>query len=185
MITGNIKAGDHKQFETLFKEWYIPMTRYAYSIMQDEEEAEDVVQRVFCRLWDKNTDIEIHTSIKSFFLRIVHNDCINKIRLKKIRSEHIKNISYDTQGFICEADKLVVENEFEEKVAITLSKMTPKCRKAFELSRFQQLSYKEIAKEMNITISTVETHIVNALKLFREELKDYLVIFVLLIINLF
>jgi RNA polymerase sigma-70 factor (ECF subfamily) len=63
--------------------------------------------------------------------------------------------------------------------------MNPKCRQVFELSRFQQLSYKEIANEMNIKISTVETHIVTALKIFREELKDYLAMFSFFMITLF
>lgn len=185
MINSYIRAGDHQQFEKLFKEWYVPLTQYAYSIIQDAEEAEDIVQRLFCKLWDQQSDIEIHTSIKAYLLRIIHNDCINKIRLKKIRSEHIKQISYTHQDFIAETDKLLIENEFDEKVAHTLAQMNPRCREAFELSRFRQLSYKEIAKEMNIKISTVETHIVTALKIFREELRDYLVILTIFMIHLF
>lgn len=75
-----LKVGDYKTFEKLFEQWYKPLYIYAYSIIHDAMEAEDVVQKMFCKLWDQADKIEIHTSMKSYLYRAVHNDCLNWIK---------------------------------------------------------------------------------------------------------
>lgn len=170
----NLKLGDHKAYEKLFKEFYRPLYSYAYGILRNADEAEDLVQKMFCKLYDKRAEIEIHTSIKSYLYRIVHNDCMNKIKQHNIRSEHNEHYAYEKDTVSNNAESAVLMNELEQQIEITMNTLPPRCREVFQLSRYRQLSYAEIAKNLNISTNTVETQIVKALKLLRTGLKEYL-----------
>ncbi len=170
----NLKLGDHKAYEKLFKEFYRPLYGYAYGILRNADEAEDLVQKMFCKLYDKRAEIEIHTSIKSYLYRIVHNDCMNKIKQHNIRSEHNEYYAYEKDTVSNNAESAVLMNELEQQIEITMNTLPPRCREVFQLSRYRQLSYAEIAKNLNISTNTVETQIVKALKLLRTGLKEYL-----------
>ena len=170
----DLKSGNHKAYEKLFKDFYSPLCRYAHSILRDADEAEDMVQKTFCKLWDQRDDIEIHTSIKSYLYRIVHNDCINKIKQHRIRSEHNEHYAYEKETMGNNVESTLLVNELEQQIEAIINEMSPRCREVFKMSRQQQLSYAEIAKELNITTNTVETQIVKALRMLRVGLKDYL-----------
>ncbi len=175
----DLKSGNHKAYEMLFRCFYEPLCRYAHSILRDADEAEDMVQKTFCKLWDQRESIEIHTSIKSYLYRIVHNDCMNKIKQHSIRSEHNEHYAYEKDVIINNTENTVLMNELEQQIATVVENMPPRCREVFVKSRHEQLSYAEIAKELNISANTVETQIVKALRILRNGLKDYLSLLIL------
>ncbi len=170
----DLKSGNHKVYEKLFREFYVPLCKYAHSILRDVDEAEDMVQKTFCKLWEQRDDIEIHTSIKSYLYRIVHNDCINKIKQHTIRSEHNEHYAYEKDRLSNDVENRVLANELQQQVELVVNSMPPRCREIFTMSRQQQLSYAEIAKELDISVNTVETQVVKALRLLRNGLKEYL-----------
>jgi len=169
-----LKSGDHKIYEMIFRDFYSPLCRYAVSILRDSNEAEDIVQKTFCKLWDQRESIEIHTSIKSYLYRIVHNDCMNKFKQNSIRSKHNEYYAYEKNTLYNNVESTVLMNELEQQIENVIESMPPRCKEVFKLSRRQQMSYAEIAKELNITTNTVETQIVKALRVLRSGLKDYL-----------
>ena len=169
-----LKSGEHKAYERLFKDFYAPLCRYAHGILRDADEAEDMVQKTFCKLWDQRDNIEIHTSIKSYLYRIVHNDCMNKIKQQSIRSEHNEHYAYEKDTLSDSVESTVLMNELEHRIEAVINNMPPRCREVFKMSRYRQLSYAEIARELDITTNTVQTQIVKALRLLRTGLKEYL-----------
>jgi RNA polymerase sigma-70 factor (ECF subfamily) len=173
-MINSLKAGDHKAYEKLFKEFYAALCRYAYSILRDADEAEDMVQRTFCKLWDMREELEIHTSIKSYLYKAVHNDCLNKIKQHSMHSEHHLHYAYEKETQANSTENTVLTNELERRIAEVEECLPTRCREIFQLSRRQQLSYAEIAKQLNISTNTVETQIVKALKLLRMGLKEYI-----------
>lgn len=182
----NLQAGDYKEFEKLFNEWYVPLCNYAFSMLRDMEEARDMVQKTFYKLWDKRSELEIHTSIKSYLYRMVHNDCMNRIKQHKVREEHnavyaYENSSSENSNYV---DSYIINNELQKQIEQAINDLPPRCAEVFRLSRIKQLSYAEIAEELNISSNTVETQIVKALKVLREKLKDYLpLVWLILILN--
>jgi RNA polymerase sigma-70 factor (ECF subfamily) len=158
------------------------LCNYAYSILRDSDEAEDMTQKVFCKLWEQRERIEIHTSVKSYLYRAVHNDCMNKIKQHSIRTEHNEYYIYEKDLISNEVENAVLVTELEQQIEIIIENMPPRCREVFKMSRQQQLSYSEIAQTLQITTNTVETQIVKALRMLRGGLKDYLIILTLLII---
>ena len=175
-----LQEGNHLVFEQLFDETYEALCRYAFSIVRDMNDAEDVVQKTFCKLWDQHETLTIQSSINSYLYRIVHNDCLNVVHQQTNHKEH--NLNYITSMNDLDesaADQLAV-SELQQEIDRALATLPPQCRRVFELSRMEQLSYAEIAKQLNISTNTVENHISKALKLLRIELKDFLSICLLL-----
>lgn len=170
----DLRTGDAKVFETLFKQWYEPLCRYAYSLLHDAEEAEEMVQKTFCKLWDQREKLLIHTSIKSYLYRMIHNACLNRIKQWQIQSEHKETIAHSSVVATNYVEDNVFHKELSHKIELAIATLPERCREVFLLSRMQHLSYIKIAETLQISPNTVETQIVKALKLLRIKLKDYL-----------
>lgn len=178
----NLRSGNYETYEKLFVEWHAPLCSYAYSILHDLDDAKDTVQKTFYKLWDKREEIDIHTSIKSYLYRMVHNDCLNRLKQYKIRSDHKQNYSYDQSVSINDVEDTIAKNELEMQIELAIDSLPVRCREVFKLSRYEHMSYAEIADSLNISVNTVETHIVKALRILRESLKDYLYLIVLIVL---
>lgn len=168
-------------YEVLFRDNYEPLTRYAFSIIKNQEEAEDVVQKLFVKFWEKRNEMENVNDFRAYLYRSVYNTCLNEIkRLKRMQS-----FSANGEVDVASSDKAsyaVLGGELEAQIENAVSSLPEKCQEVFRLSRFEELSYKEISEKLNISVKTVENHIVKALRIMREELSDYLPLIVLTIL---
>src|SRR5665647_984295 len=95
MLTGSdsqifeaIKRDDNGAYEMVFREYYRPMTAYAFRFLSDLPESESIVQEVFLRLWQKRKETMITTSLQNYLFRSVKNNCINHIEHEKIKAEY-------------------------------------------------------------------------------------------------
>ena len=175
-----LREGNHLAYEELFDSSYEPLYRYAYSILKDINEAENVVQKTFCKLWDQRETLNIQSSINSYLYRIVHNDCINTIHQTTRHQEHNLNYISSMNDAANTTIEQIESSDLQKAIDNALAGLPPQCRRVFEMSRIEQLSYAEIAAQLNISTNTVENHISKALKLLRIELKDFLSLYLLL-----
>lgn len=173
-----LKSGDRKAFSNLFENFYQALCRYSFSIIRETADAEDVVQKIFFKLWDQHSELEIQSSIKSYLYRMVHNESINFIQQKTNRSVKNYEIVSSTDANTDDVNEQMAASDLQQAINKALENLPPQCRKAFELSRMEQKSYAEIAQNMNISTNTVENQISKALRLLRIALKDYLVVYV-------
>ena len=178
-----LKDGNTKAYETLFKQWYEPLCRYAHSMLHDQDETEDIVQKIFCKLWDQHEKLEIHTSIKSYLYKMTHNACLNKIKQLQMQAEHHEIIAYRSISTTNHVEQTLAHKELRQQIELAIAALPERCREVFLLSRMQNLSYIQIAQQMLISPNTVETQIVKALKILRTKLKDYLWVGMLLLLN--
>ncbi len=174
-----LREGNHNAYEHLFETLYEPLCRYAYSILRDGAETEDAVQRIFCKLWDQRADLTINSSINSYLYRMVHNDCLNKIQQQNSHKEHNLNYIASIPDSNDSVSDYIGSNELQATIDRALETLPPQCKRVFEMSRKEQLSYSEIAQQLGISTNTVENHIAKALKLLRVELKDFLTLWIL------
>lgn len=167
------------KFEELFKTHFVELTGFSQSFVHDKDAAQEVVQNVFIKFWEKREDINLEQSLKSYLYTSVRNRSLNYLRdNKKYRSEILDEQTTEYNSGL-ETDHLV-NDELQRKIEDAIELLPEKCRQVFEMSRFEGLKYKEIAEKMNISIKTVENQISKALKILREELKDYTVILILI-----
>ena len=173
-LVTSLREGNEFIFETIFKNYYERLCNYANTIMNNIDEAEEMVQSTFLNLWEKHEDIEIHTSIKSYLYRAVHNHCLNRVKHYKVRQEHSKELKYQSEDGIDSTSQELIGTELEKQIALAIDSLPPQCSKVFKLSRFENLTYAEIAEQLNLSVKTVDNHLGKALKILREKLKDYL-----------
>jgi RNA polymerase sigma-70 factor (ECF subfamily) len=174
-----LKEGNESAFEMLFRTYYKPLCNYAYSFLNDKDEAEEVVQSAFIGVWDKRSSIEIQTSIKSYLYRMVRNSCLNVIKHSNVKKQHVRHEMAGGEPMEESASQSVISQELEQKIREAMKELPEQCRLVFQLSRFEELKYSEIAGQLNISVKTVENHMGKALKIMRQQLKEYLPLFLI------
>ena len=180
-VLASLEKGSETAIEMLFKTYYQPLCQYAYTFLRDKDEAEEVVQSAFINIWDKRAEINIQTSVKSYLYRAVRNSCLNVIKHQRVRKEHEAHETAFGEPVYEGASQGVIASELERKIAAAIKELPEQCRLVFQLSRFEELKYAEIADQLDISVKTVENHMGKALRIMREQLKDYLPLFLIFI----
>lgn len=169
-------------FKMLFDTYYEVLTRYAFTFIRDGDEAEDIVQNVFINLWENRMNVDIHTSARALLYKSVYNASLNRIKHLKVKGEHVSEAAFNQE--LSYQNQTLDHKELVNKLNEALEFLPEQCRKIFELSRFQQLKYQEIADELNLSIKTIENQMGKALKIMRNQLKDYLPIILIILSKL-
>ena len=169
-----IRVGDIPAFEDLFDAHYLGLCIYAKKIVQDVDEARDIVQDVFVALYDNRHTLEIKSSVKSYLYRAVRNACLNHLKQASTRNSHHEYLKYRLPAGD-EQDQMI-KIELEQKILEAIQSLPGKCREIFEMNRFEGKKNKEIAEILGLSVRTVETQISNALKILREHMADFLMV---------
>ncbi|MFY0652003.1 MAG: RNA polymerase sigma-70 factor [Cyclobacteriaceae bacterium] len=175
-----LNIADLTSFESLFRAYYSNMVIYAFKFLRKKEEAEDLVQEVFFSLWKKKDTIELKSSLESYLFGAVKRQCQNKLRHDKVVRKYANNFAISSNQSQDPYSTLVGE-EMESVIKNTLDELPDQSKKIFVMNRFESKKYKEIAKELSISVKTVEAHMSKVLKLFRMKLSQYQASIVLLI----
>lgn len=173
-----LKEGQKDAFEMFFRYHYNHLCNYANSFVKDRDESEEIVQNAFATLWDKRQDLDIKGSVRAYLFSMVHNQSLNYLKHQKVKLKHQESIIRHTEE--SHEDSGTESNELEQRIFEALQELPEKCRMVFKMSRFEELKYTEIANKMNISVKTVENQMGKALKIMREELRDYLPLILIL-----
>lgn len=158
----------------MFRELYQPLCRYAYSFVSDHEEAEEIVQASFIGIWEKRQTIDIDTSLKAYLYRVVRNASLNVIKHGKVKQIYLEQSEFTAEKTTDATEQVLITDELERKIFSAIQTLPEQCRLIFKLSRFEEMKYQEIANQLNISIKTVENQMGKALKIMREQLREYL-----------
>jgi RNA polymerase sigma-70 factor, ECF subfamily len=157
-------------FEECFHLHYEGLHRYAYTILKDNEYANDVVQTVFARWWENKELITQQQTPQYYLYTALRNRCLNHIRDKKNRKTQLVDFGgKDEQGFTVAEDP-ILSKELSTQIMLAIEDLPPQCKLIFCKNRFGGMKYAEIAQEMNLSVKTVEAQIGKALKILRGKL---------------
>ena len=164
-----LKRSDHECFQNLFAKYSQPLYRFSLSYLKSTQAAEDVVQEVFLKIWQKRKDIDTGKSFQSYLFTIALN-VIRKQFNKLSASNQLKHdllISFaeNKETFDDKDDFNEMVNKLEEMV----QQMPERRRKIFRMKKLEGKSQKEIAEKFDITPKTVEYHITEAMKFLKKE----------------
>lgn len=161
-----------QEFKKLFEQYYNPLCNFASTILHSRIKAEDAVQDVFIKMWQKKDTVGGLENVKAYLFTATKNKCFEYLRKLKLerklseenesRLEMSSSINIDD-----EADKYVLK----EKLFNSIRQLPPKCRDVFTMSKINGLTYSEIAIELGISPKTVENQMGRALRLLREIMK--------------
>ena len=162
------------EFEKLFREHFAALCYFARKYLGDMDSSREIVHSVFVRLWENRAEFDWEKPAKSYLFTSVYNRSMNFIRDNRRfvtgEPDAMREEITDASGF---SDTLE-EAELESRIKRALQSLPEKCREVFELNRFGGKKYAEIADQLGLSLKTVETHMSKALKILREELRDYL-----------
>ncbi len=167
-----LKNGNARAFDKIFNHHYQNLCRFAYSFVHDEDTTHSLVQNVFIKLWENRAALDHVDHLTSYLTTMVRNHCLNFIKREK-RNTKLEDIPAGAQTENT-TDNQVDVHDFEEHLIVALTSLPERCKMAFEYSRFENFTNKEIAQKMEITTKGVEALIGRALKSLRVSLVDYL-----------
>lgn len=174
-----LSKGDESAFNDLFGRYYDMMLYLALKYLPERDDAKEVVQDAFVKLWENrhaSTDV---SNIKNFLYTIVKNNCLNVLKRNEFILKSKKEILWKEMEYRYQALERMQygDVEFEElkqKIDEAIDKLPEQCKKVFKLNRFNNLKYKDIASLLNLSEKTVEYHMSKALSLLKKELAQYL-----------
>jgi RNA polymerase sigma-70 factor (ECF subfamily) len=165
-----IQAGDHQAFETLFKEYYLPLTRFAWRYVKSKAIAEEIVQDVFADLWDNRGDWGIDHSVRSYLYKTVKNESLNHLKHQKVEEKYDGIWMDQKEKPRINFDYELREEQIKEAVKEAVEDLPRRAKMTYKLHRHDGLTYHEIAEVMEISVKTVESQMTRTLKTLRERL---------------
>lgn len=165
-----IKASDHHAFEKLFNRYHQAVFQFLLYKTRDTAIAEDLLQETFYKLWKSRQGLNENHSLKNYLYTIADNLVLNHFRHLKVITRHQQQNHHGIFRGSDNPDFILEEKEWSENLGKAIEGLPEKTRVIFLMSRIEDLTYKEIAEHLSISIKTVEGHMVKALRTLREML---------------
>lgn len=178
-------------FNKLFNEYYRQFVLFAMGYIRDEAKAQDFVSDAFASYWEKKETLPEDTNAPGYILTIVKNNCLNHLQHRKIKQRAAQELTEHAQWLIdtqintleaCNPDN-IFSQEINQIIEGTISNLPKRTAKIFRMSRFENLSHREIAKTIGVSTKSVEYHITKALSVLRINLKDFLTGLILFLLS--
>lgn len=178
-IYGNLSP--EEKVEQLFRQYYAGLCKSLYRLLRDTSLAEDIVQEVFLQVWDRRAALQMDAAVGAYLYRSCYNTALNFLKRQKQQTD-VGRLEEEMAGSETPEKELNLL-ETESQVMRAIAALPPKTRLVFSLSRFEELSYQEIADRLEISVKSVEKHMGIALQRLRESLREYLVGLLLLLLT--
>lgn len=181
-LTTLLSVGNEHAFVEIYNRYKTVLFLHARKMLDQDEQARDIVQEIFTVLWAKKQDIIFNTSLKSYLFSAVKNKVINLFMHQKHVGKHLESMRefYSAGNF--STDHVILEKELATVIETEIQNLPSRMREVFVLSRKEELSHREIAEKMGISEQTVKKQISYALKILRFKIN--LSILIPLIINI-
>lgn len=165
--------GDEDAFCELYATYKNRLIYFAMRFLKSREYAEDVFQDAFTVVWQSRRFINPDASFSSYLYTIMRNRILNQLRNAANEEKLKESILSQALDYTEDTKREVMLNDLKSLISHALQQLTPRQREIFEMSREAQLSHKEIADKLGISVNTVQEHISTSLKLIRTYLIKY------------
>jgi len=173
VLVNKLMEGDSSAFENIFSAYYKDLVVFALRYTNDLNSAEEIVQDTFVKIWEEHGSIKITVSLRSYLMKVVKNDFLDRLRHKKIVQNHNVFVQENSPLFENETENYLLQSELQEQIDEALQKLPDEIAETFRMNRFKGMKYREIAEMYGISERTVEARIGKALHMLRLYLKDY------------
>ncbi|QGY42564.1 RNA polymerase sigma-70 factor [Maribellus comscasis] len=172
-----LKNGDMSAFDIIYKKYSRRLYGFVFRYVKQEADTEEIVQEVFVKIWKSREKLNIYSSFESFLFTIAHNATVNLLKKRATEQKYVEHVK--SLQNIDEAYELTDEIHYKElklKYQGLLNELSPRQKEIFKLSREEELSHKEIAEKLGISVHTVKNHLVTTLSFLRSKLDNGLLI---------
>lgn len=187
-LLSGLKNGNEDAYKYLYDEYYTKLCRLANFYVRDTFVSENLVGDLIYYLWETREELIIRESLNAYLFTSIRNRCYNYLSQAHVQRESsITQLQENSLIFSMHSESdlpigILMEKELQNVVDLAISRLPEQTKKVFELKRYEDLSYEDISAQLNISINTVKYHIKSALKLLREELKEFLTVSILLLL---
>jgi RNA polymerase sigma-70 factor (ECF subfamily) len=175
-LVDGVRRGVLTTFEQVFHANWDPLCQYAFYYLRSTDDAEEVVQRVFARIWQNRGEWSVRGSLQDYLFLATRNASFDHLRhdsvARRWRERRVAEMVGSSPGSHPHADALVLAGEFEATIERAFADLPPKRRRICELRLSAGMSYAQIATLLNVSPKTVETQIARGLKHLRSRLAD-------------
>lgn len=179
-----LKEGDIRSFDFLFGKYYKDLVLFCKVFLKDQSHSEDIVQDIFVRLWENRENLKIDSSLKGYLMTSAKNNCFEELKHQEVVRNHQDYILYRNDVLDYDTEHYLLYTELNERLQEAMQKLPEDMRIIFEMNRFKNLKYREIAEKLNISVRTVENKISKTLELLRKQLNVFYDLMLLFIINM-
>ena len=165
-----LKEGRQGAFAELYNRYKGPLYLHAYKMLQDDEEAKDVIQEMFSVIWAKREQLNITSTFEQYLYGTVKNRILNFIAHQKVIDKYTQYLSNFVEEGIAGVDETMINKELVAIMEQEIARLPPKMKEIFEMSRYDGLSYKEIGDKLNISDKTVKKQLNNATKILKPKI---------------
>ena len=165
-ILQQLTVDPERALKYMYDSFYSYICGVVYRMVNDASTAEDIAQEVFFEVWKKKDKIELTTGLKPYLRRAAVNRTLNYIRARKMKFEQESDAS-EISNHEHSTVEVMAADELQTRINRCIESLPEKCRVVFAMSRFEHMSYQEIAEALDISKKTVENQIAKALKALR------------------
>jgi RNA polymerase sigma-70 factor (family 1) len=166
------QKGEERGFDYFYHQYFRPLFHYALSILNEQRLAEDILEDCFVKLWEKRITIESAAGIKPYLYTAVRNTCINLLNREKHKSRYISHVKTTEQQFETDVTQRIIISESMQQVYNAIETLPPKHRKLIKMIYLEEKKLKEVASELNLSLSTVKNQKAKAIELLKEQLPN-------------
>jgi len=168
ILLNDLKNGKKTAYEQVFKKYYKSLSLKAYMMLEDEMEAEDLIQNLFISMWQKSHYHSVNSSLKAYLFRAVHNQCLMALRTRKVIQQKMDEY---TERINLEKDiEQSEQTGSENTINLALNELPAQRQKAFKLVYTENKKYQDAANEMRLSVNSIKTHLKLAVKMLQEKL---------------
>ncbi|HWW41440.1 RNA polymerase sigma-70 factor [Pedobacter sp.] len=171
-LLNQCKLNDERAFNTLFDRYFKRLYNFGYGLIQDEDVAKEIAMDVMLRLWQKKGDLALENELLPYLFKSIKNAVYNYWRKAKIITHSLEVFEDSLQNAVPPADSNLEFKELEKQYADFLNEMPEQRRKIFHLSRNENLTYAEIADQLNLSVHTVRNQMSSSVRYFRKHMGD-------------
>jgi len=169
-----LRFGNEGALRQIFDRHYPLLLSDIYRLIPDESSCQDLAQEIFVDLWNKRENLDIHTSLRAYLRRAAINKSLNYIKAnRRTHFEDADDLGHLPDTSASDTNKREAQETLEDALHVAIGTLPEKCRIVFNLSRFEQLSHREIAEKLGISVKTIENQITKAMKMLREALTNH------------
>lgn len=169
-LVNGLKAGNPYSFEQIYHLYSKKVYGVARSFYLDHDDAEEMIQEVFFKIWVNRTNINPSLSLQAYLITITKNTVLNFLRSRSVRQNYLLELANEQPLLRSNTDKLLELQELRCKLNALLGQLSPQRSKVFDMIRFEGMRIDEVAEELKLSKRTVEHHLYHATKFIKSRL---------------
>lgn len=173
ILISQIKKGDKKAFDKIYCGYWKILFDYGYNRLNKKEVVEGMVQEVFVNLWKEREQLNIHTSLIGYLKACMKFKILNQIKFLAVKEKYQDFLSYSTSFSCSGVEESLWFEELQNAYIKQVELLPNQARRAYRLRVEMEMSCPEIAKELQLSVSTVEKHLIKANRILRENLRNF------------